>query len=88
VAGNPAKRHHVRFWHCPEDWLLPGGYEADWLAAGTFDRSVGFSLFTFQITHKIDPDTDVERDFIVDTVTAANPVIGVDVIRNFSSGYL
>ena len=87
VAGNPAKRHHVRFWHCPKDWLLPGGYDADWLAAGTYDRSVGFSLFTLQITHKIERDTDVERDFIVDTVTAANPAIGVDVIRNFSTGY-
>ena len=57
--------------------MLPGGYDADWLAAGTYDRSVGLSLFTFQVTHKIEQDTDVERDFIVDTVTAANPLIGV-----------
>ncbi len=46
VAGNPAKRHHVRFWRCPDGWLLPGGSRVDWLAAGTFDRAVGFSLFT------------------------------------------
>ena len=25
VDGNPAQRHHVRFWQCPDAWLLPGG---------------------------------------------------------------
>ncbi len=87
VAGNPSQRHHVRFWRCPEGWMLPGGFEVDWLAAGTFDRRVGLSLFTLQITHKIDANTDVERDFIVETVSAAEPAVRVDVIRNFSSGY-
>ncbi len=73
VDGNPAQRHHVRFWRCPEGWLLPGGRRVDWLAAGTFDTRVGLSLFTLQITHKIDANTDVERDHIVTTVTAADP---------------
>ena len=75
VDGNPAQRHHVRFWRCPDDWLLPGGRRVDWVAAGTFDTSVGLSLFTLQITHKIDAETDVERDHIVATVTAADPRI-------------
>ena len=87
VLGNPAKRHHVRFWRCPEDWLLPGGTRVDWLAAGTFDRSVGFSLFTLQITHKIDADIDVERDHIVGTLRAADPAVHVTVLEDFSAGY-
>jgi len=87
VDGNPAQRHHVRFWRCPDDWLLPGGRRVDWVAAGTFDTSVGLSLFTLQVTHKIDADTDVERDHIVATVTAADPRITVDVIEDFSTGY-
>jgi LssY C-terminus len=87
VDGNPAQRHHVRFWRCPDDWLLPGGRRVDWVAAGTFDTSVGLSLFTLQITHKIDAETDVERDHIVATVTAADPRIRVDVIEDFSTGY-
>jgi hypothetical protein len=29
----------------------PGGLAVDWPAAGTYDRSVGLSLFTLQITH-------------------------------------
>ncbi len=87
VRGNPAKRHHVRFWKCPDGWLLPGGIRADWLAAGTFDRAVGFSLFTLQITHKIDANTDIERDHIVKTVTEASPDVRVQLIKDFSTGY-
>ncbi|MGB3763698.1 MAG: LssY C-terminal domain-containing protein [Ornithinimicrobium sp.] len=87
VAGSPSRRHHVRFWRCPQGWTLPGGYAVDWLAAGTFDRSVGLSLFTLQVTHKIEQHTDEERDFILDTVSRANEGVDVDLIENFSSGY-
>ncbi len=87
VAGNPAKRHHVRFWRTPDGWLLPGGTRVDWLAAGTFDRAVGFSLFTLQVTHKIDADIDIERDHIIATVLQANPAAAVTVLRDFSTGY-
>lgn len=87
VAGNPAKRHHVRFWRCPEGWMLPGGYAVDWVAAGTYDRSVGLSLMTFQVTHRIAGDVDDERDHVVATLTDATPTASVAVIRNFSTGY-
>ncbi|WP_092963830.1 LssY C-terminal domain-containing protein [Agromyces sp. CF514] len=87
VEGNPAKRHHVRFWRTPEGWLLPGGARVDWLAAGTFDRAVGFSMFTLQVTHKIDADTDVERDHIVRTMRDADAAIEVSVLADFSTGY-
>lgn len=87
VDGTPGKRHHVRFWRCPPGWLLPGGLAVDWLAAGTYDRSVGLSLFTLQITHKIDEYTDVERDHVVGAITAADPAAEVRVIRDFSTGY-
>jgi cytochrome c oxidase subunit IV len=87
VAGSPSKRHHVRFWRCPDGWLLPGGYAVDWLAAGTYDKSVGLSLFTLQVTHKIEENTDIERDYIVDTVRAATREVDVEVIKDFSTGY-
>lgn len=87
VAGNPAKRHHVRFWRTPEGWLLPGGTKVDWLAAGTFDRAVGFSLFTLQVTHKIEADIDIERDYIIATVQQAHPEVGLQILRDFSTGY-
>lgn len=87
MKGNPAQRHHVRFWRCPEGWMLPGGYEVEWLAAGTYDRRVGLSLFTLQVTHKIEANIDIERDFIVDSLTAADAAVQVRVIENFSTGY-
>ncbi|MFE1665225.1 LssY C-terminal domain-containing protein [Microbacterium sp. P02] len=87
VDGNPAQRHHVRFWQSPEGWLLPGGHRVEWLAAGTFDTNVGLSLFTLQVTHKIDADTDIERNHIVQTVTAADPRVTVEVLADFSTGY-
>lgn len=87
VEGNPARRHHVRFWRTPDGWLLPGGRRVDWLAAGTFDRAVGFSLFTLQVTHKIDADIDIERDHIVATVRKGDPAVRVEVLRDFSTGY-
>jgi hypothetical protein len=87
VGGSTSQRHHVRFWRCPEGWMLPGGYAADWLAAGTYDKSVGFSLFTFQITHKIEANTDIERDFVVRTVIEGSPTASVRMIKDFSTGY-
>ena len=87
VADSPAKRHHVRLWRCPAGWFLPGGHQVDWVAAGTYDRAVGLSLFTLQVTHKIDADTDAERDYIVDTVRATGLPVRVEVIEDFSTGY-
>ncbi|MFW0154954.1 LssY C-terminal domain-containing protein [Rothia sp. P6271] len=87
VDGSPSKRHHVRFWKAPEGWKLPGGEPVDWLAAATFDRAVGLSLFTFQITHKIDAETDKERDYVVETVLYCNQKARSDLIEDFSSGY-
>ncbi|MDO5728750.1 MAG: LssY C-terminal domain-containing protein [Actinomycetaceae bacterium] len=87
VAGSAKQRHHVRFWKVPEGWILPGGHRADWLAAGTYDRSVGLSVFTFQVTHKIDEDTDLERDYIVNTLRFTDPLVRVRVIEDFSTAY-
>jgi hypothetical protein len=87
VDGSPARRHHVRFWRTPPQWHLPGGACVDWLAAATYDRGVGLSAFTLQVTHKIAQDTDVERDHVTATVAAGNPEVSVAVIRHFSSGY-
>jgi hypothetical protein len=49
------RRHHVRLWRIGND---------DWLGAASFDRGVGISLFTLQITHHIGPEVDRERDMV------------------------
>jgi LssY C-terminus len=56
------KRHHVRFW-----LILEKGTEGRpvWLGSVTFDRGVGLSHDTGQVTHHIGPDIDAERDLLM-----------------------
>ena len=55
-------RHHVRFWPA-----LGDGVEGRpvWLGAASFDRGVGVSRYTGQITHHIGPDLDAERSELI-----------------------
>lgn len=59
VGLSARQRHHVRFWK--SDDLGRAGSPL-WIGAVTFDRSVGLSHRTGQITHHIAPDVDSERD--------------------------
>lgn len=87
VDGTPGRRHHIRFWKCPQGWMLPGGIAVDWLAAASYDRAVGLSYFTLQVTHRISPNVDQERDHVLDTVTRTSPAASVHVIKDYSTGY-
>jgi hypothetical protein len=59
VSAN--RRHHIRLWH-----VLDIGLEGRpiWLGASTYDRAVGLSHYTGQVTHHIAPQIDKERDFL------------------------
>ncbi|MEI6480689.1 MAG: LssY C-terminal domain-containing protein [Candidatus Saccharibacteria bacterium] len=87
VNGSPHKRHHVRFWATPKAWWLPGGHKADWLGAATYDRRVGFSTLTGQITHKISAEVDQERDFVVTTLQKSGRIDSINTVKHFTSGY-
>jgi hypothetical protein len=87
VDGNPAKRHHIRFWRVPKNMYLPGGYKVDWVAAATYDDAVGFSLWTLQVTHSIDGDVDAERDFVVLTLATKKQIQKVQKIEYFFPKY-
>jgi len=80
-VGNDARqRHHVRFWKVPSQSDSGKPY---WLGAVTFDRSVGFSHTTGQITHHIEPDVDTERDGLLADLQRAGRVSAVDWQDNF-----
>jgi hypothetical protein len=85
VGGNPRKRHHARYWKTPSNWWLPGGYKADFMGAATFDKNVGLSLFTGQVTHKIDANVDKERDFVVSDLKKSAKE--VKWVKHFTSSY-
>ena len=65
------KRHHVRFW-----LVLEKGTDGRpiWLGSVTFDRSVGLSHDTGQVTHHIGPDIDAERDLLMRDLREAGMV--------------
>jgi hypothetical protein len=62
VGASADRRHHVRFWKALDG--VDGG--PLFLGAASFDRGVGFSHLTGQITHHIAPDIDAERAFLMD----------------------
>lgn len=84
---NPRRRHHIRFWKTPKKWWLPGGYHADWVGAATFDRNIGLSLFNGQVTHKIDPYVDTERDFVIHTLQEKGRVAELTTVAHFTTEY-
>lgn len=61
VGKDPRERHHVRFW-------LTERADADgrpvWVGSAIFDRRVGFSRETGQVTHVTAADIDAERDYL------------------------
>ena len=71
VGKSADRRHHVRFWE-----VLKRGEEGRpvWLGSVTFDRDVGFSRYTGQITHHIAPDIDAERDGLTNDLRMAKVV--------------
>ena len=70
-GANAARRHHVRLWR-----VLDVGLEDRpiWLGASTYDRGVGFSRYTGQVTHHIAPDIDHERGFLTNDLINSNMV--------------
>jgi len=68
------RRHHVRLWQ-----VLDNGVSGRpvWLGAVTFDRGVGLSHYTGQVTHHIGPDIDAERDLLMRDLREAGMVEAV-----------
>src|ERR1700720_1294623 len=75
-VGNDARqRHHVRFWKV--------GAQSDsgtpyWFGAVTFDRRVGFSHTTGQITQHIGPDEETDRDGLPADLQKTGRVSAID----------
>jgi dienelactone hydrolase len=71
-----ASRHHFRIWKAPFD--LQG--QTVWAGAGTHDIGFDRDQRNNGITHKIDSNTDGERDYIRDSLAQTGMVIKTDYI--------
>ena len=66
-----AQRHHFRIWRAP---FQVNGTDA-WIGAGTHDIGFEKDQRNGSITHKIDPETDKERDYIGQTLEESGLVV-------------
>jgi hypothetical protein len=80
VGNNPRHRHHVRFWE--SDKRDTDGRPV-WLGAAIFDKRVGLSRTTGQITHKTAPDVDTERDKLFGDLKETSDLAEVVIVRGF-----
>jgi hypothetical protein len=78
AQGDPvsvvATRHHFRIWKAPS--TLDG--KIIWAGAGTHDIGFDRDQRNGHITHKIDPDTDLEREYIVSSLQQTGMVVKAD----------
>lgn len=71
VGRSADQRNHVRFWQTTKP---AEGNGPLWLGSASFDRGVGLSHDTGQITHHIGPDLDAERDLVIGDLVDAGQV--------------
>jgi hypothetical protein len=80
AGSSPRERHHVRFWKAPD---TDSAGAPLWVGSASFDRSVGFSKETGQITHHISADIDAERDHVIASLKATGQLGRVVPIPDF-----
>lgn len=89
VGDNPRHRHHVRFW-------IAGKTSSDgrpqWIGAAVYDRGLGFSHLTGQVTHAINAAVDDERNFLFQSLERTGELVewhaidGYHVVREGKNG--
>jgi hypothetical protein len=80
VGSDPRQRHHVRFWK--SDRLDDQGRPL-WAGSVTYDRRVGLSHTTGQVTHHIDGNVDAERGRLFDELQKTGSLASVQSIADF-----
>jgi hypothetical protein len=80
VGDNPRHRHHVRMWET--DRRGPDGRPI-WIGAAIFDKRVGLSRTTGQVTHETAPDIDAERNKLFADLKATGDLSAFDIIQGF-----
>lgn len=79
-GASPDQRHHVRLW-----LFTPDAEEGVplYLGAASFDRGIGVSHETGQLTHHIAPDVDLERDNLKADLTGSGHLQDSDTVVGF-----
>jgi hypothetical protein len=96
IEDSQGHRHHVRFWATTYDHEQPlsiktihwhrrrarlEGDDLLWVGAASRDSGIGYIRHNLQFTHMIDPDTNRERQLIVDQLKGRDLVKKVDTVK-------
>lgn len=79
IGDSPRKRHHIRFWatntqniNNPLDikfWKkkqkIKHNEALAWIGSGSEDIGFAFTKLTYQLSHKVNPNVDLERKYIL-----------------------
>src|SRR6516165_2976927 len=80
VGNDPRHRHHVRFWESDKHGT---DGRPIWVGAAIFDKRVGLSRTTGQVTHLTDADVDAERDVLFKDLERTGELEEVIVVEGF-----
>ncbi|HET6747479.1 MAG TPA: LssY C-terminal domain-containing protein [Candidatus Saccharimonadales bacterium] len=82
LQSEPEKpHHHIPFWENILQIFFKGKKRQIWIGTATHDVSpFALRIQNLQITHKIDAETNKERDFVVDTLQKAGRVKRLETI--------
>jgi LssY C-terminus len=80
VGNNPRERHHVRFWRSSTPDVHG---RTVWMGSAIFDRRVGLSRTTGQVTHLTAPDVDTERDYLFQNLEETHGIASVEIVNGF-----
>ncbi len=80
VGPDPRQRHHVRFWKTEK---ADSSGRPVWLGSAIFDKRVGLSHTTGQITHETAPDIDAERDKLFDDLKGTGDLSEFEIVPGF-----
>jgi len=79
IGNSPKERHHVRLWRSDKQ----DGGRPMWMGAATHDVGVELSSTTAEVTHRISPDVDAERDLLLADLTTAGRLSGTRWIAGY-----
>jgi hypothetical protein len=80
VGNDPRHRHHVRFWESDKHGT---DGRPIWVGAAIFDKRVGLSRTTGQVTHLTDADADAERDVLFKDLEQTGDLAEVIIVQGF-----
>lgn len=96
IGDSPRKRHHIRFWATnvekiddPLDikfWTkkqkIRHNEAMTWVGAGSEDIGFAFTKLTYQLSHKVNPNVDLERKYILNKLKENNCIGKIDYYKS------